>query len=102
MCVLEEKDKNTKYISKVSLFLVTIIFFHSHMMMLLWCGGMYDSAVNSLPQGRLSLSLQMSYPEDEADGGHSRCGHDFGTVGHKVQQCGHDALCSVVKLVTQH
>lgn len=40
------------------------------------------------------------YPEDEADGGHSRCGHDFGTVGHEVQQGGHDALRSVVKLVT--
>ena len=43
----------------------------------------------------------MSYPEDEADGDHPGCGHDFGAVGHEVQQSGHDALCSVVKLVSQ-
>lgn len=42
-----------------------------------------------------------SHPQDEADGGHSRRGHDFGTVGHEVQQRGHDALRPVVKLVTQ-
>lgn len=42
-----------------------------------------------------------SHPEDEADGGHSRRGHDFGAVGHEVEQDGHDALCSVVKLVPE-
>lgn len=43
----------------------------------------------------------LSYSQDEADGGHSGRGHDFGAVGHQVQQRGHDALRSVVKLVTQ-
>lgn len=42
-----------------------------------------------------------SYSQNEADGGHSGCGHDFGAVGHQVQQRGHDALGSMVKLVTQ-
>lgn len=50
----------------------------------------------------LSVSpLCTSYPQDEADGGHARRGHDFGTVGHEVEQRGHDALRSMVKLVTQ-
>lgn len=50
----------------------------------------------------INSPLWMSYPEDEADGSHSRRGNDFGTVGHKVQQCGHDALSSVVKLSAQY
>lgn len=46
-------------------------------------------------------SLWTPYPENEADDGRARRGHDLGTVGHEVQQRGHDALCRVVKLVTQ-
>lgn len=29
--------------------------------------------------------VMTAHPENEVDGSHSRCGHDFGTVGHKVQ-----------------
>lgn len=45
--------------------------------------------------------LWRSYSEDEADDGRPRRGHDFGTVGHKVEQRGHDALCCMIKLVAQ-
>lgn len=42
-----------------------------------------------------------SYPQDEADGGHSGRGHDLGAVGHQVEKRGHDALSAVVELVAQ-
>lgn len=78
--------------------------------MLVWSGGIHDSVVKVSSQGRgmeifagcLRKPINSPYPEDEADDGHSRRGHDFSTVGHKVQQYGHDALRSVVKLVTQY
>lgn len=55
-----------------------------------------------LPHAKvIGSSLWMSYSENEADDGRPRRGHDFGTVGHKVEQRGHDALCCVIKLVTQ-
>lgn len=43
----------------------------------------------------------MSYSENEADDGRPGRGHDLGAVGHKVEQRGHDALCCMIKLVTQ-
>lgn len=46
-------------------------------------------------------SLWHAHPENEADDGGAGRGHDFGAVGHEVEQYGHDALCCVVELVTQ-
>lgn len=43
-----------------------------------------------------------SYSEDEADGGHARRGHDFGTVGHQVEEGRHDGLGGVVEAAAQH
>lgn len=42
-----------------------------------------------------------TYPENEPDDGRARRGHDFGAVGHEVEQRGHDALRCVIKLVAQ-
>lgn len=61
----------------------------------------FISRSSPLPLPPSSSSLRTSYPENEADDGRPRRGHDFGTVGHKVEQSGHDALCCMIKLVTQ-
>lgn len=50
---------------------------------------------------RFARPRPLTHPEDEADGGHPRRGHDLGAVGHEVQQDGHDALGAVVELVPQ-
>lgn len=60
-----------------------------------------SSHLSQLQRNHINPLFLVPYPQDEADGGHSRRGHDFGTVGHEIQQRGHDALCSVVKLVAQ-
>lgn len=75
MCVLEKRDSKADYLMISSY-----------------------GCLSELP----SLVKSSSYPEDEANGGHSRRGHDFGTVGHQVEQRGHDALRSMVELVAQN
>lgn len=47
-------------------------------------------------------SRSSTYSEDEADGGHARRGHDFGTVGDQVEENGHDGLCGVVEATAEH
>lgn len=42
-----------------------------------------------------------TYSENEADDHHSGRGHDFGAVGHQVEQRGHDAFSPVVKFIPQ-
>lgn len=51
-------------------------------------------------EGHRLLAL-VSYSENEADDGNPGRGHDLGTVGHEVEQRGHDALCCMVELVAQ-
>lgn len=51
---------------------------------------------------RHHLSKAATYSEDEADGGHSGGGHDFGTVGDQVEEDRHDGLCRVVEATAEH
>lgn len=43
-----------------------------------------------------------TYSEDEADGGHARGGHHFGTVGDQVEEDGHGGLGRVVEATAEH
>lgn len=49
-----------------------------------------------------SSNKNPTHSEDEADGGHARGGHDFGTVGDQVEKGRHGGLCCVVEPTAEH
>lgn len=58
--------------------------------------------VSDQHRNRSQPLLYRTYSEDEMDGGHAGCGHDFGTVGDQVEEYWHDGLCCVIEPVAEH